>query len=54
MDVLFWASKSKVPFTPIIKLGRPRIFLNITLIVFLPYEVSHKHRGWLEGEQIMG
>jgi len=43
MDVLFWASKNKVPFTPIIKLGKSRIFFNRTLIVF-------RRRGWLEGE----
>jgi len=36
MDALFWASKKKknVPFTPIIKLGRAKIFFNIIPIVF--------------------
>jgi len=32
MNALFWASKSKVLFTPLIKLGRAWIFFNITLI----------------------
>jgi len=39
MDALFWASKFRVPFTHIIKLGRARM-----------KEESHLHLGWLEGD----
>jgi len=38
MDALFWASKSKAPFTAIMKLGRARIFSNITDCVCLKEE----------------
>jgi len=31
----FGASKSQAPFTTVIKLGRARIFFNITQIVFV-------------------
>jgi len=33
--LLWWTSKDICPFTLIIKLGRARMFFNITLIVFL-------------------
>ncbi len=35
MDALFWASKSRPPFTAIIKLGRVRAFFNTIMMVFV-------------------
>ncbi len=35
MDALFWASNSWQPFTAITKHGRARMFIDLTLIVFI-------------------
>jgi len=50
----FWASKSQVPFTPIIKLGasiwKSQHSFYITQNCVWLKEESHIHLEWLEGE----
>ncbi len=50
MDALFWASKSRSPFTAILKLGRARTFFLCNTDCICLCKESHIHLGWLEDE----